>query len=137
MLRSTFAVAGGYVAMAAAANLVMLLSFTMAAESARGGGEQPFLYTDGFGFNLVVRWLAAMLGGYLTATLAHRRQIAHGLALGAVILLVDLLVAAVIAPGQPAWYRPLLSGGGTAGFAVLGASLRARRRRSSDLLGVA
>jgi len=134
MIRSVVAVLGGILLISV---VVEVLEFTLV--SARAGGA----ITDMAGYfavrnqpamlaaKLVYNTLTAVLGGYMIAKVAGRREMAHG-AVGALVQTIALVwgfTAGEYAASTPVWMRLALTA--VMGPAMLaGASVRARAARS-------
>ena len=102
MLRSLFAVFGGYLAMSL---LVMVLFMTR-------GAFWPESFVDpvvapplaALATTLLFSLVAAIVGGFVTATIAAHSEPKHVLGLMGFMVLM-WLVSIPQAEGQPAWYR--------------------------------
>jgi hypothetical protein len=68
--------------------------------------------------------VAAIIGGYATAVIAGHDQIAHGLGLAAVMVLMSVVSMRQAGARQPRWYRIILATMMPA-LAILGAALGA------------
>jgi len=129
MLRSVLAVAGGYLAMSL---LVVLLFATL-------GAFWPAAFADrtvapplpALAVTLAFSLVAAVVGGFATATIASRFETRHVLALMA-FMVVMWLVSIPAAAGQPAWYRFALLAIGPAG-AWLGGRLGIAKKVAPDI----
>ena len=120
MVRSIIALVGGYAIMV----LVLVVLVAIAAWTfpvSRGAPSQPFLLAS-----LVSSGLAAIAGGYSTATLAPVRPRAHAFGLGVMILATSISTVSHSTPGQPAWYAGAVVVIGPL-FAILGGMLRQPR----------
>lgn len=120
MVRSIIALVGGYAIMV----LVLVVLVAIAAWTfrvSRGAPSQPFLFAS-----LVSSGLAAIAGGYSTATLAPVRPRAHAFGLGVMILATSISTVSHSTPGQPAWYAGAVVVIGPL-FAFLGGMLRQSR----------
>ncbi len=97
-LRSVLAVVAGYGTM-----FVVVLVFTVIFVKALH--LQSHHPTPGYlVINVAYSFAAALVGGFVTAKLAGYRPVEHGIALGAVILLVGALFLVHPPVGQPVWY---------------------------------
>ena len=120
VVRSIIALVGGYAIMV----LVLVVVVAIAAwifHPSRGAPSPPFLLAS-----LVSSGLAALAGGYSTATLAPVRPRAHSFGLGVMILATSISTASHSTPGQPAWSAGAAVVIGPL-FAILGGLLRQPR----------
>jgi hypothetical protein len=135
MLRSIGAVIAGFAAMA----IVVVVGVAAAARmfipgdapSAGSGSAMPQLTSSYMVANIAVSVIAAVLGGYLTARIGLRAPMAHGMALGILVVVMGIATA-LGSPndGQPGWYRVALPLLGLTGV-LLGATLAAGLMRSA------
>jgi len=114
--RSVLAVLAGYLAMAAVIIALTLLCVRLL-HLQSGHPTGPYLV-----LSLALSFAAAVLGGWVAAKVAGYRPLEHGVALGALILVLGVLFLIHPAPGQPLWHQWLLTLGSPF-LAVWGASL--------------
>ena len=125
MLRSALAVLAGFVSMALLVMITTALAVRfvlrrpLASMRSRDPGPIPAAY---LATNVTSSVLAALVGGYVTALLAERDRVAHGLVLAAVVVVMGLVSARQSGAAQPRWYRILLLVGMPA-LTVVGAVL--------------
>lgn len=128
MFRSILAVLAGYVTMVLGVMSTLAILF-FAARDAFPKEPGPFtgpswvLWVE-IGSGLLV----AVLGGYVCALVARRRELAHGLALGGLGLVLGLLSASMEAGAKPLWSSIGVSLAGAIGV-TLGAAWRAAHVR--------
>jgi hypothetical protein len=102
-IRSILAVIAGYLAMAIV--VVILTMLCVAIFHLQSGHPTPVYLALNMAYSLA----AAALGGWITARIAGRSPIAHGIALGAVILALSALQFLHPAPGQSFAYLIFLA----------------------------
>ena len=104
VLQTFVTLAAGFFAMA------LILALTTAA--ARWADKQPIagkpLTTGAMLCNLGTTLLAALCGGYLTATLAVDNPLIHALALAIIVLLLSALSAMQSRGSYPIWFSLLM-----------------------------
>ena len=97
---------------------------------------------DGNGIVPPIRWIltvvctfpAAVIAGFIAALVARQSELAHGLAVGAILVLVLGISTLLREPEDaPAWYQLALPGVALPGT-LLGAGLRLLIRRAPRLL---
>lgn len=110
MLNSIFAVLGGFVAMA----IIVMVTTALAAQVLVPGGIRamttpnaplPRAYLTA---NLACSTLAALVGGALTARIAHSAPLYHGLALAALMVGMSMVSMRQAGDRQPRWYQMTL-----------------------------
>lgn len=130
MIRSMFAVIGGFVVVMAvvfggtAVATQLIFPGGLAGAIGASAEEAPPTY---YALNIVLSLMAAVLGGWVTARMAPDREMVHVFALAFLMILMSL--PSVLGYGetahlQPIWYRwllPVIGGGG----ALLGGRMRA------------
>lgn len=120
VVRSIIALVGGYAIMVLVlVVLVAIAAWTLHVSS--GAPSQPFLLA-----RLVSSGVAAIAGGYSTATLAPVRPRAHAVGLGVMILATSMSTVSHSTQGQPAWNAVAVVVIGPL-FAILGGLLRQPR----------
>lgn len=129
MFRSVGAVLAGFVA----ATIIVLVSTLIAVAlmlPPAGPGMMPEPTGSYLAVNLFCGLLAAIFGGWLAARLARRAPLGHAMAVGTIMLVLGLAVAAMESDGtsgrQPGWYLYALPLIGWIG-ASLGGVLRSRQ----------
>ncbi len=124
MLRSILAILAGYVTIVLGVTSTLAILF-FAARDAFPGEPGPF---RGPTWILVVELVAgfacAVLGGYVCALVARRRELAHGLVLCAIMLVLGLVSAGAESGMKPTWSSVALPVVGVLGV-LLGARWRA------------
>ena len=125
-LRSIIALVGGFAIMAF---LVFVLVAVVAWIFPVKIGAPTTLYLVA---NLVLSALAALAGGYATASLAPGRPRMHAAVLALMVLAMSLSQLASPPPGQPNWYPGALSVIGPL-FAQLGGFLRRPRNTATTI----
>jgi hypothetical protein len=101
-LRSLLAVLAGFLSMAAVVILLTTLSVKLF-HLRSGHPTPPYLVA-----NVLYSLGAAELGGFVTAKIAQRSPIAHGIALALLMLLLSIVSYKNHPPGQPLWYQIFL-----------------------------
>lgn len=117
VLHTFLTLAAGFAAMAMMLALATLLARVLGWQSAprhqaapthqaapRPGHDRPIALAWNLGSTL----LAALVGGYVTATLAHLNPLIHALALALIVLLLGALSALQTRGQAPIWYALLL-----------------------------
>ena len=108
VLRTFLTLAAGFAAMA--------LILALATASARWAGKLPTadkpISTGAMLWNLGTTLLAALCGGYLTATLAVDNPLIHALALAIIVLLLSALSAMQTRGSYPIWFSLLMVAAG-------------------------
>jgi hypothetical protein len=125
MVRSALAVLAGFVAMALLVMIATALAvrFVLRRPLASMRSQDPGPISAAYlATNVTTSVLAALVGGYVTALLAERDRVAHGLVLAAVMVMMSVVSVRQSGPAQPRWYRILLLAGMPA-LAVVGATL--------------
>jgi hypothetical protein len=119
MLRSMVAVIVGFMVMFL---VVIALTLVMVKTLGVPHGHPSAGYLS---FNAGAAFVASLVGGYVTGTIAAERRVRHGYLLGIVMLLMAALSYVHYRGSQPAWYQaamvvipPL--------FAVMGAKIAER-----------
>jgi hypothetical protein len=126
MLRSILSVIAGYIVMAVIVTLTTyLLGLVFPAYgAATAPAAMPLLPVV---LNVLFGLIAAIAGGYTTATIALRSHLMHAAALAALIFLLGIVHAATTwNSGAPGWYLIVLPIVGAIG-ALAGGAIRARR----------
>ena len=120
--RGAVAVIAGYAAMVV---LVIISSVLLAAFFPGESAEAPTqAYIVG---NLICGFIAAMIGGWITASVAAQRPLLHASVLVAAIVGIGVFtMTSEPRPGEPAWYPAVIVAIGAAG-AFLGGLLRAMK----------
>jgi len=96
MLRSILAVLLGYIPMAAAVQVTLM----------RAGHNPDNAMVVGFDVaRLVYDTIAAVLGGYIVAWVAHRSELLHGTALAIIGVVVGIYFLFISAEPVPAWFE--------------------------------
>ena len=125
MVHSALAVLAGFVVMAivvmVATALAMRFILGVPLAAMRSAGPQ-MLSPSYLAANVAASALAAIIGGYATATIAEHDQIAHGLGLAAVMVMMSVVSIRQAGAAQPRWYRIVLATLRPA-LAILGAAL--------------
>lgn len=129
MIRSVLAVVGGYLGMSL---LVMILFMTL-------GAFWPEAFADpnvpppaaALAVTLAFSFVAAIGGGFVTATIASRSERGHVIGLMA-FMVVMWLVSIPQAEGQPTWYRLVLLPLGPFG-AWLGGHVGIAKKLAADI----
>jgi len=126
LLRSAAAVAGGLAVVVSA----LLWLAPLAARTFGVEGFESFsmpLLLAGLSYSV----LGAMVGGYITALIAGRRELPHGAALG--ILIVALALWSMRRRGEirPGWQEMTLAGCGPVA-AIFGSALRMMQNRTRN-----
>ena len=122
MLRSILAVLVGFVAMAV---VVMIgTAVAMRALQPHEGDATALAMRLNPAYltaNLVLSGVAALIGGYVVATIARHDPIRHGIALALLILVMSVVSMRRAGATQPRWYQltlatamPLIAIGGSA-----------------------
>jgi putative membrane protein (TIGR04086 family) len=122
-IRSVFAVVFGYIVM-----IVVVIPLTLIAVKAFGvhsGHPAPSYLV----YNVAASLLAAFAGGWVAGRIAPSRRVAHGIALGLLVLVMAWLSYRHYAGQQPFWYQRLLIVA-PAALAILGAW---SAKRSTDI----
>jgi hypothetical protein len=132
MVQSVLAVLIGFVVMAVlvmittalAVRFVLRVPFSTMRGSATIALSPAYLAT-----NVTASGIAAVVGGYTAGVIAHHDQIAHGLALAAVMVVMSLVSMRQSGAAHPGWYRvvlitvmPALAVGGAALCSALAAA---------------
>lgn len=112
MAHSALAVLAGFVVMAVVVMIAtavavrFVLRVPLAAMRSAGSRtpSRSYLVT-----NVAASALAALVGGYTTAAIAGHDQVAHGLVLAAVMVVMSLVSMRQAAGAQPRWYRVVLA----------------------------
>ena len=122
IVRSVLAVVAGYAAMAA-----VVIAFSVALKQvapnwmgSEGAPNSTYVVT-----NLIYSLSAAVLGGYVAASIGSRAPLAHACALAGIVFLLAIVSMMQMGDKQPRWYQVALIIVGTAGT-VIGGLLRAR-----------
>ena len=126
-MRSVLAVVAGFLVMA----VIVMIGTAVAARvilrqplsTIRTGSSEP-LPLEYLAANLSASAIAALCGGFLTAAIAGRSPLAHGLALAVVIVLMSILSMKQAGASQPRWYQLTLATAMPA-LALTGAFIRA------------
>ncbi len=118
VLHTFLTLAAGFAAMALLLTLATLLARVLGWQAApptqQGASTQqatPRPVQDSpiaLAWNLGSTLLAALIGGYVTATLAHLNPLIHALALALIVLLLGALSALQTRGQAPIWYALLL-----------------------------
>ena len=117
VLHTFLTLAAGFAAMALLLALATLLARVLgwqAAPTHQGASTQqatPVPVQDSpiaLAWNLGSTLLAALVGGYVTATLAHLNPLIHALALALIVLLLGALSALQTRGQAPIWFALLL-----------------------------
>lgn len=128
MLRSILAVLAGYVTLVLGVTSTLAILFFVARDAFP---TEPGPWT-GPRWVLVVEIVSglavAVLGGYVCALVARRRELAHGLALAGVALLLGILSATMEQGGKPLWSSIGVALAGVIGIPI-GAAWRAAHVR--------
>ena len=98
-VRSVLAVIAGYFAMMIV--VIVLTIVSMKAFHLQSGHPTPVYLT----LNILYSIAAALLGGCVTAKIARRSPIVHGVALALIMLALSLVTFSTSAGGQPLGYR--------------------------------
>lgn len=121
MIRSVFGVVLGFLvafALSRVGDYILVRVLAPSPDATIVAGRALFFYNIGFGL------VAGIMGGFVAALVGARLELLHGLALGAVLLLVSLY-SLTLDSGQPDWYVTLL-GAVAFGSATTGGWIRAR-----------
>ena len=128
MLRSVLSIVAGYLVLAV---LVMLATFASAKLHQAEGAENPFNAKPGTGFivaNLIYSGVFAVVGGFLTATIARRAPLLHAVILAVILALLGVASLSMAAgTNEPRWYGLTLIVLGP-GCATLGGYLQSLRQ---------
>jgi hypothetical protein len=102
IVRSVLAVVAGYAAMAAVVILLTVIVKRAAPEwmGAEGSPNTSYLFV-----NLLYSFAAAMLGGYVSWSVAAHARLAHACALAAIIFLLSIVSATQMGDRQPRSYQ--------------------------------
>lgn len=130
MGRSIGAVLLGFLyALASIMLAVMILWFCFADAGEPGEDGTKSVPESLLVLRVVCVFAGAVLAGFMTAHIARRAELAHGLALGAVLVVVLAITTLVIDPDPtPSWYQLALPAVSLPG-ALLGAQLRTLVKR--------
>ena len=105
VLHTFLTLAAGFAAIALLLALATLLARVLGWQSAPAQGQdRPITLAWNLGSTL----LAALVGGYVTATLAHLNPLIHALALALILLLLGALSALQTRGQAPIWFALLL-----------------------------
>ena len=112
MVHSMLAVLAGFVVMALlvmmttalAVRFVLHLPVSSMRTPGPGMPSPAYLAT-----NVAASGIAALVGGYTTAAIAAHDQIAHGLGLAAVMVVMSVVSMRQSGSAQPRWYRVVLA----------------------------
>lgn len=122
MLRSIVSVVTGYLAMAiivmigtVAATAAMIPGGFAAARKMEAPPPRSYLYA-----NLVLSFVAALSGGWITARLAPSVPIVHSAALALLLLLMSVVSAKAQGKNQPRWYPWTIAAIGAVGVLLGG-----------------
>jgi putative membrane protein (TIGR04086 family) len=102
-LRSLVAVLAGFLSMAV---IVIALTLLCVKFIHLNSGHPTPLYLT---LNVLYCLAAALLGGLITAKIARRSPLAHGLALALLMFVLGVLSYTTHPPGQPLWYQIFLT----------------------------
>lgn len=105
IVRSVIAVIAGYAAMAAVVIAFTVLIKRRAPQwmESLGKPNATYIYT-----NLLYSFGAAMLGGFVAATIAPRARLAHACILAGIVFVLAILSALQTGDKQPRWYQATL-----------------------------
>jgi hypothetical protein len=126
MVRSIIALVGGFAIMVF---LVFLLTIVAAAAFGVTDGAPSMPFTVA---SLTLSAVAALIGGYATASLAPGRPFVHTIGLSVMILAASLSSLGHPQPGEPAWYPAAIAALGPL-LALAGGGLRLWQRRARTL----
>ena len=126
MLRSVLAVVAGYLLIFAATILADVALGLLAPDAFPAAGE-GFAPVPWMVLILVYSTIFAAAGGYVTARVARRAELKHGLALAAIMVLMSVGTMITYQGRHPLWFQLTLLVLGPLAVAA-GAWLRARRR---------
>ena len=110
MLNSVLAVLGGFVVMA----VVVVVTTALAAQALIPGGMKAMTVPGAsiprayLAANLGCSAVAALFGGALTARIANRAPLYHGLALAALMVVMSAVSMRQAGDRQPRWYQVTL-----------------------------
>jgi hypothetical protein len=121
IVRSVVAVVAGYAAMAAVVILLSVLVKKIAPAwmGAESAPNASYVYT-----NLLYSFGAAMIGGYVAATIGSRAPLSHACALAVLVFILAIVTAVQIGDRQPRSYQVALTLIGPLG-AILGGWVKA------------
>ncbi len=102
ILHAFLALATGFAAMAA---LVIVITALLTRLTPSWVGEQDKPHLDYVFVNLGYSFLAAAVGGYVTAWVAAANPLVHVLVLGIIVLALSALSALQSRGKQPVWYQ--------------------------------
>ena len=122
IVRSVIAVVAGYATMAV---VVIALSVIVTKVAPGWMGNEGAPNATYVVTNLIYSLAAAMLGGYVAATIGSRAPLAHACALAAIVFALAIVSAVQVGDRQPRWYQVVLAIVGPLGT-VLGGLIRAR-----------
>jgi hypothetical protein len=132
MVRSVLAVLIGFVVMAVLVMITTALAMRFVLRvpfSEMRGGTTLALSPAYVATNVAASGIAAVFGGYTAGVIAHHDQIAHGIALAALMVVMSLVSMKPSGAAQLGWYRvvlvtvmPALAVGGAALSGVLAAA---------------
>ena len=132
MIQSVLAVLIGFMVMAVLVMITTALAMRYLLRvpfSAMRGATTLALSPAYLATNVAASGIAAVAGGYTAGVIAHHDQIAHGIALAAVMVVMSLVSMKQSGAAQPGWYRvvlitvmPASAVGGAALCGVLAAS---------------
>lgn len=127
MLRSILAVLAGYITMMLGVTSTLAILFFVARDAFP---DPPGPYTGPawvLWVELVLGFVVAIGGGYVCGIVARRRELAHGLVLAGLALVLGIASAGAEAGLKPMWSSIGLALAGAIGVA-LGSAWRARHR---------
>lgn len=106
IIRAFLALLAGFAAMAALIGVVTALLMKLVPAWVGTEGQPRAGY---IAVNLGYSWIAAIVGGYITASAAENSALVHVLALALIVLLMAALSALQQRGRQPIWYQLLLA----------------------------
>jgi peptidoglycan/LPS O-acetylase OafA/YrhL len=125
LLRSMIAIIVGFmVMMLAVIALALVMVKTMGVSSGHPTAAR-------LTYNALASFFAALVGGFVTGTIAPERQVRHGYLLAMVMLMMAALSYLHYTGGQPAWYQAMMVVVPSL-FAVLGAKVATTAHLASE-----
>jgi hypothetical protein len=127
MLRSIAALVGGFAVLTVIIGVGVPVTSLALLPAGPSLPDQPPTITAGYlAANLGLSFIAAVVAGWVVATIAERYRVAHAVVLGLVLAAVGIVEASKgLEPGQPKWYGWVLAAMAPLGL-TLGAFLRVR-----------
>ena len=92
-----------------------------------GEGDEAVLTAADYGFIAVIGLLMVVAGGYVVAWMAKMRPLAHGVAVGVVVLLLSIVIELLARdPDAPLWFN-IASFAGVVPAGALGGMISRKR----------